>query len=106
MTIGLSQRELDVIISVLKRYPDIDQAWLFGSRAMNNHKPGSDVDIALKGKLDPHTAAGVKGQLDDETPLPYFFDVVQYETIENPAFREHIDTYGKLIYDKQTAPLR
>lgn len=100
MKVGLSQEELDVILSVLRSFPYVEQALLFGSRAMNNHKPGSDVDIALKGKMDFSAVARVKAELDENTPLPYFFDVVHYETIENPAFREHIDKHGKLIYEK------
>ncbi|MEW6606109.1 MAG: hypothetical protein AB1414_01475 [bacterium] len=36
--------------------------------------------------------------LNEETPLPYFFDVVHYESINNPDLIEHINRMGKIIY--------
>ncbi len=95
---GLSQKELGQITQVLQKFPDIHEALLFGSRAMGNFKPTSDVDIALKGPLTLAVVARVKALLEEESPLPYLFDVVDYHTIETPAFKEHIDKHGQIIY--------
>jgi predicted nucleotidyltransferase len=46
---GLTHSDLHAIKQVLAKYPQIEQAIIFGSRAKGNYKPGSDVDIALKG---------------------------------------------------------
>ena len=50
---GLKDSDINAIIAILKRYPDVKEAIIFGSRAMGNYKPGSDIDIALKGKRKP-----------------------------------------------------
>ena len=98
MTMGLSGKELEAMTLVFKKFPGIEEAILFGSRAMGTFKPGSDVDIALKGRITLQNVARVKALLDEESPLPYLFDVVDYAGIETPAFKEHIDKHGKQIY--------
>lgn len=98
MTPGLSAKELGEITLILKKFPDVDEAVLFGSRSMGNFKPGSDVDIALKGRITLQMVAHVKALLEEESSMPYTFDVVDYHTIETPAFKEHIDKYGQSIY--------
>lgn len=100
MTPGLTGKELDQIILVLKKFSDIREAVLFGSRALGTFKPGSDVDIALKGPVTLQTAARVKALLEEESPMPYTFDIVDYQTIETPAFKEHIDKHGRSIYKR------
>ena len=100
MTLGLSGKELGAITLVFKKFPGIQEAVLFGSRAMGTFKPGSDVDIALKGRITLQDVAHVKALLEEESPMPYLFDVVDYGTIETPAFKEHIDKHGKSIYKR------
>ena len=100
MTLGLSGKELDTMTLVFKKFPGIQEAILFGSRAMGTFKPGSDVDIALKGPLSLQVVAHVKALLEEESPLPYTFDIVDYHAIETPAFKEHIDKHGKSIYKR------
>ena len=100
MTLGLSAKELDEITQILKKFPDIHEAVLFGSRAMGNFKPGSDVDIALKGKITLQVVAHAKALFEEESHMPYTFDVVDYHTIETPAFKDHIDRHGQSIYKR------
>lgn len=69
---------------------------------MGNFKPGSDVDIALKGKLMTDTVAWeVAIELNEHSPLPYKFDVLAYPCLTNLSLSEHIDQHGKVIYFKQ-----
>ncbi|MBI2095527.1 MAG: hypothetical protein HYT89_05120 [Candidatus Omnitrophica bacterium] len=67
---------------------------------MGAFKPGSDVDIALKGRLTLQVVARVKALFEEETPLPYTFDVLDYHAIETPAFKERIDRHGRSIYKR------
>jgi len=56
------------------------------------------VDLALKGKrLDRTTVTHVKFVLDEELPLPYFFDV-HYDSLTNTALKAHIDDKGKVLF--------
>lgn len=92
--------DLKKIAQVFKQFSNIDSVLIFGSRAMGNDKKGSDVDLVLMGDIDLSTLNKVKFLLNEETPLPYFFDVVIYNEIENQELKNHIDRYGKIIYTK------
>lgn len=100
---GLKPGDLEMICRILEKEPQIEQALLFGSRAKGNYKPGSDVDIALKGKnLSAQTITRVSYCLNEETPLPYHFDVLNYHTITERSLVDHIDRVGIEFYKKET----
>ncbi|MGL5035289.1 MAG: nucleotidyltransferase family protein, partial [Microcystaceae cyanobacterium] len=83
----------------ISQFSDISEVILFGSRAKGNHKPGSDVDLAVKGdRLKQNTLAQLADYLNEETPLPYFFDLVHYENLENLLLIKHIDRRGILLF--------
>jgi predicted nucleotidyltransferase len=97
---GLRSSDIDLIVEILRRHPDIEEAIIFGSRAIGNYKPGSDVDIALKGNLNSEISNDVSVELNERVPLPYKFDVVAYATLSHMPLIEHIDRYGKVVYKK------
>lgn len=98
---GLTKKELEEIIEVIKKYSDVDSAFVFGSRAKGTYKRGSDVDIAIKGQnITIDTLAKILNELEEETTLPYFFDVVHYDTCSTRELVEHIDRIGICIYIK------
>ena len=98
---GLTENDLQETISVLKQFPEVEQALIFGSRAKGNYKNGSDVDLALKGsELTFATATRISYLLNEETQMPYTFDVVQFKTITSPELIEHINRVGIFIYPK------
>ena len=98
---GLLERDLKFIIKAISYYPEIDEVIVFGSRAMGNYKKSSDVDIALKGQDVNHKIVRkLSGVLNEEYPLPYFFDVLSYHEISNEELKKHIDNEGKLIYKR------
>ena len=100
MRFGLTKHDTDLIIETLAAFAEVEEAVIFGSRAMGHAKRGSDVDLALKGKcLDSPTIARVKFVLEEERPLPYFFDVVHYDALTNPALKAHIDHEGRTLYE-------
>ena len=90
---GLPDYVFDRIIEVLRRYPAIKSAKIFGSRAKGNYKRYSDVDIAIFADGDRDLSANVKDALEDLYVI-YKFDVAQYDKIGNPEMREHIDRVG------------
>ena len=99
MRFGLTKHDTEVIVQTLASFAEVEEAVIFGSRAMGHAKRGSDVDLALKGKrLDRTTVTHVKFVLDEELPLPYFFDVVHYDSLTNTALKAHIDDKGKVLF--------
>lgn len=97
---GLRESDLKLIKEIFSKFPEIQSAILFGSRAMGNFKKGSDVDIALKGNIDTTTVSRCRSILNEEIPAPYFFDVIDYASIKNKDLVEHIQEYGTVIFEK------
>lgn len=98
---GLKTKDIALLRDTFKKFPELSEVRIFGSRAMGNFKPGSDVDLALFGKKPLSCATRISALLNEELPLPYYFDVVDYSEISNPDFLAHIDQYGKLLYSKK-----
>jgi uncharacterized protein len=97
---GLTKSELGHIVEAIARFEEIVEVVVFGSRAKGNHKPGSDVDLAVKGdRITERTLAQLADYLNEETPLPYFFDVVHYNRLDQQAVVDHIDRVGMVIYN-------
>ncbi|KAB3534743.1 nucleotidyltransferase domain-containing protein [Alkaliphilus pronyensis] len=100
---GLLDRDLKLILEAVSKYKEIDEVILFGSRAMRNYKKGSDVDLAIVGEnIDRKILRKISDDLNEEYPLPYFFDVVDYKDISNKDLKTHIDSVGKSIYKRNS----
>jgi len=98
MRYGLPDEHIKIILDYIARYSEIKEAVLFGSRALGTYKPGSDVDIALKGnEVDSFLAAHLKSEIEEETTLPYFFDFVAYAKLNHKDLIRHIDEYGVVL---------
>lgn len=97
---GLSQKSLSEIVGILRRYPEIYEAKIFGSRAMDNYKKGSDIDIALFGEgISLSSILKLKNDFE-ESSLPYFIDIIKYDTINNADLKKHIDQNGIPLFEK------
>lgn len=101
MRYGLLESDLQHIVDAAKSFPEIKTLLLFGSRAKGNYKKASDVDLALQGEqVSYDTVAQLSSVLNEEKPLPYFFDTINYQTLSNPQLKEHIDRVGIVLYEK------
>lgn len=99
---GLLDRDMKYILEAIGELEEIESVILFGSRAMGNYKKGSDVDIAVVGKdVKIETISKLSESLNEIYPLPLFFDVINYGEISNDKLKEHIDTYGIKIYERE-----
>jgi predicted nucleotidyltransferase len=96
-TFGLKDGDLEIIISILKKYSQITAAKIFGSRAMGNYKVGSDIDIAISGTNIDDIIHRISGELNDESPLPYQFDIVSYNS-KIKDLVQHIDEFGIIFF--------
>lgn len=100
---GLLDRDIEYIQKALNSFEEIEKAIVFGSRAMGNYKKGSDVDVAVLGeKITNKTLFRLDDYLNEVYPLPYFFDIINYNVISNEKLKEHIDNEGKIIYEKKS----
>jgi predicted nucleotidyltransferase len=97
----LSERDLSCIVDAIASFPEIEKAILFGSRAKGTAKHYSDLDIAVYGQgVTLTTVAQLHWLLEEESPLPYLFDVVDYSSIGNEELKKHIDRVGIVIFTR------
>ncbi len=90
MPFGLSDTAIRTINDILKHFPDVEEAVLYGLRPKGNCREGSDI-------LD--TLNAISWQLDDLL-LPQRIDLSIYKHIKNPNWIEHIERVGKTLFKK------
>ncbi len=97
---GLLLHEITQINQVLALHTNVEKALLYGSRAMGNYRPGSDIDLTLCGEdLSLADQFEIENKLDDLL-LPYKIDLSIFSKIENSDLIDHISRIGRLFYQK------
>lgn len=100
MKFGLKEETILKIISVFERFPQIEKAVIYGSRAKGNYKKGSDIDLTLIGEnLDLTLINKIETDMDDLL-LPYTFDISIYQQLDNPELISHINRVDETLYIK------
>ena len=97
---GLDKNVIEQIKNVFDEFPQIEEVLLYGSRAKGNYKPGSDIDLSLKGENLNHNLVNSVSIELDELFLPYIFDSSIFKQITNEDLIEHINRYGKVFFEK------
>ncbi|MGL5950499.1 MAG: HI0074 family nucleotidyltransferase substrate-binding subunit, partial [Cetobacterium sp.] len=93
---GLSDSDFYSIIEILKSHtPDIKWVKIFGSRAREDFKKNSDIDLAVALKKD--VLLDLKEKFYSST-LGYTIDVIDYEKNTNQKLKDYIDKEGKIIF--------
>lgn len=101
MTYGLRDTDLIYMNDLFAERTDIEQVWLYGSRAKGLNRPGSDVDLALVGPdVSRDTVAHIHFTLEEDSPMPFFFDVLHWNTLGNQKLKAEIERTAKLLYQR------
>ena len=102
MNYGLSNDAIPAIIRILRQYDTVEQAVLYGSRAMGKYRPASDIDLVLIGpELKLSVQLSIENAIDDLL-LPYTVDLSILHQIENAELLDHINRAGIVIYEKRS----
>lgn len=102
MRYGLTQAELSRILAIFRANAHAEQVWIFGSRATGQHRPYSDIDLAVTGsRLSRSEVLRLSSALDD-LPLPFAFDLIHWNELIPEALREQISKHGKLLYERNS----
>ncbi len=100
MKYGLLLENIDRIINAFVSHKEIEEVVLYGSRAKGNYKPGSDIDLTLKGeKISGGILNKICMELDDLL-LPYTFGISIYDDLNNSDLLDHINRIGFTFYKK------
>ena len=102
MNHGLSKRDIQTIQDIFTNYPDVEKVWLFGSRAIGNYHKGSDIDLAVMNEeVSDRTIQNMLSDFE-ESSLPYFVDVINFQELSHTGLKEHINRVGKLFYSRDS----
>lgn len=95
---GLPATALRQLQQVLAKEPRVRQAILYGSRAMGNYRPGSDIDLCLIAPtLDLSGQFALENRIDDLL-LPWKVDLSLRHAIDNPELLAHIARVGLPVH--------
>jgi len=99
---GLGEGDIQAISGVLAKYPPVEKAVLYGSRAKGNFKNGSDIDLTLFGEEDLtlEILYRIMDEIDDLL-LPYTFDLSIFRQINDPDVIDHIRRVGIVFYERE-----
>ncbi len=101
MNFGITDKSYQLLIDTFSKQTEVEQVIIFGSRAKGNYKGGSDIDLAIKGNnITPKLAMDISAFLNEDLPIPYKIDVIDYASLEHAALKEHIDRAGIEFYKR------
>jgi uncharacterized protein len=101
MKYGLPENTAEQICQVFDRFPEVEKALLYGSRAKGNHRPGSDIDLTLLGSALTRQLCGSIAEALDELLLPYTIDLSLFAELKHPELEAHIQRVGQVFYERQ-----
>jgi len=94
----IEDKELEIVINIIKEYAEDCEVMVFGSRLYGTSKTFADLDLAFK--CDSGLGLDRILQLEekfDESDLPYKVDIVNYNKTSK-EFQEIIDKNNKKIF--------
>jgi predicted nucleotidyltransferase len=97
---GLPDSAITAIQQVLATHPEVEQAILYGSRALGRQRPASDIDLTLIGPgLNAASLSRIDADLDDLL-LPWVIDLSCHASISHAALLGHIERAGQVLYQR------
>ncbi|MDR2623712.1 MAG: nucleotidyltransferase domain-containing protein [Methanobrevibacter sp.] len=96
--IPISNEEMEIVQSIIKKYSNGCKVLLFGSRLKGDNELFSDLDLAFicKEGLEPETKIDLQMAFE-ESNLPYRVDVVDYGSASK-EFQKIISKNNKKIF--------
>lgn len=98
---GIDENIINSIKKIFSKYPEIDRACIFGSRARGDYKKTSDIDIVLYGNSLTHTLnTRIFYDLED-LYIIYKIDLINFNSLKDgDKFKENIINEGVEFYAK------
>ena len=93
----LKEEIINQLISISKKYKNINKVVLFGSRARGDNDPRSDIDLAIYS--DGHIIDFIE-EVENCTNTLLEFDFSDMSRDKDMLFLEQIDKEGIVLYEK------
>ena len=98
---GISEKTFLLLQKTFAEHTEVENVILFGSRAKGNYKKGSDIDLAVIMNTENADAVfDLSGIINEELPIPYHVDIIDYRRLSQPELRDHIQRVGVEFYRK------
>ncbi|MCL2014902.1 MAG: nucleotidyltransferase domain-containing protein [Defluviitaleaceae bacterium] len=95
---AVSEKELEIIVNLLKIHVPNCDVLAYGSRFKNTHRKTSDLDLAVVAEKRLSFSALTNLVYDFmESDLPFSVDILDYNAVPE-HFRENIDRGNAVIY--------
>ncbi|TRO83135.1 nucleotidyltransferase domain-containing protein [Desulfuromonas acetexigens] len=95
---GLAERHYADMAEIFRRYPQIEQVLIFGSRAKGTDKPWSDFDLAVVApNLSDRDFSRLWNEIDD-LPLVFKLDLLHWDKLGEIPLKEKIVQEGRRFY--------
>ncbi|MFM9104504.1 MAG: nucleotidyltransferase domain-containing protein [Cyanobium sp.] len=100
---GLPSTASARILALLCAEPAVREVWLYGSRAMGRHRPGSDIDLTLVApELRHPDRLRLMAALDDLL-LPWGIDLSLHHELPD-SLRDHVARVGLRLLPASPPP--
>ena len=101
---GLPEHAIQAIQQVLAAHPEVEQAIVYGSRALGRQRLASDIDLTLIGPaIGFGSLARIEAELDDLL-LPWMIDLSRLADLSHPPLLAHIERAGQVLYRRGDRP--
>jgi len=98
---GLTEKQFQLMINTISSFNEVETVLIFGSRAKGNFRPASDVDLAVFGEKVNRTTINRLSSALDDLPLPFKFDVLDYNQLTNKSLKEKINEQGEVFFERK-----
>ena len=101
---GLPAEASARLLALLSAEPAVLEVWLYGSRAMGRHRPGSDIDLTLVAPgLSHRDRLRLMAAIDDLL-LPWSLDLSLHHELPD-SLRQHVARVGLRLLPPAPTPL-
>ncbi len=99
----LPENVLRVLLALFSTLPEVEQVFLYGSRARGTHSAYSDIDLAVSApRLNPAGFARLQYAVSFELPTLIPAEIARLDGAA-ADFQERILSRGVLLYDRNHA---
>ncbi len=98
---GITEKSYKIILEYLNSQTFLDEVHIFGSRAVGNYRQGSDIDlVVMSPNISDDLIQKLNYDLNEVLLIPYFVDVLNYDSIDNDELKQEINKKSVLFYKK------
>ena len=95
---GLAERHYIDLVRIFRRYPQISEVLIFGSRAKGTDKSWSDFDLAVMAPTMTGSEFSRLWNEVDALPLAFKFELLHWDTLAENRLKEKIREEGKRFH--------